>query len=100
LSISYNYQTGQLICNANIKEVERFIKDEMGYLDRIHHGSRSQRSLNPHDDARRKNTNNARLRGIKNYEDWENAVNENKIEYWAYYKEDKTKVIPSPFKED
>lgn len=99
MSISYNFDTGKLICNANIKEVEQFIKDTMGRLNRIHCGSRSQASKNPPNDALRRNTNSARWAGINRAEDWENAVSSNKLEYWHYYTEENNKVIPSPFKD-
>lgn len=98
--ISYNFDTGQLICNANIKEVEQFIKDMMGRLNRIHCGSKSQASQDPPNDALRKNTNSARWLGIKNHEGWLSAVRNNKLEYWHYYTEENNKVIPSPFKEN
>lgn len=70
----------------------------MGRLERIHCGSKSQASQNPKQDALRKNTNNARWKGIKNADDWEKAVNGNKLEYWHYYTEENNRVIPNPFK--
>ncbi len=95
--IKFNHETGILECVASIKEVEKFIKEYMGKINRIHCGSRSRNSRAPKDDAKRRNANNARLAGIKNTEQWDEAVRLRKLEYWHYYTEENDKIIPDPF---
>lgn len=96
MTIKFCYETGILEARAPIKKVKEYIEETMGRLERIHNGSRSTSSESPPEDAIRKNTNIARMAGIKSLEEWESAVKTKRVLPWHYYNDKNDKITPKP----
>jgi hypothetical protein len=99
--IEYNFDTGKLICNANIKEVEQFIKGHMSKLDFMYKDKERalKTSSDPREEAKQANLVIARSAGIKNAEDFEKAINDMRISPWYVYSINNDKIFMNPYKE-
>ena len=100
--IKYCWETGVVECVAPLEEVKQFIRDEMARVNMMYcDGLKAQKtSSNPRDDAKLANLNIAMLAGIKNAEEFDKAVDDNKICYWHILSFDNSKVIINPYKEN
>jgi hypothetical protein len=101
--IKYCWETGVIECIAPIEEVKQFIENEMGKKDFIHcAGQKSVKIENKpaRESAKTLNYHISQMRGVKNYAQFEQAIDERTINPWYVYNQRNEKVFVNPFKKE
>ena len=104
MSIKFNYETGIIECVAPLEEVEKFINGERLRLESMYqdteNGTVMKTGRDNYNTAKIANLNIAMLAGIKNAEQFENAITERKINPWYIYGHTNDKIYINPYKEN
>ena len=101
--IAFNWENGQIEANCHIDKLKDFLRNEMGKKDFIHcAGQKSVKIENKpaRESAKTLNYHIAQMKGVKNYAQFEQAIDDMTISPWYVYNNKNEKEFVNPFKKE